>query len=97
MLDVTTSPLLAYKSYVREYRSFGRVRPRHRSSADTSQVIVFRFYPANHSVVRAEYGIPCIPYEMTASGKNGFFSGFNSVDKVLDNVCRRCAYTSDIY
>lgn len=47
--------------------------------------IEFDFYPLNHSIVRAEYGFPCIPYEMTGSGKKGFFSGFNPVDKVLDN------------
>jgi hypothetical protein len=50
------------------------------------QTIEFRFYPANHSVVRAEYGYPCIPYEMTGSNKTGFFSGFHVVDKVLDDV-----------
>jgi hypothetical protein len=50
------------------------------------QTIEFRFYPANHSVVRAEYGYPCIPYEMTGSNKTGFFSGFHAVDKVLDDV-----------
>jgi hypothetical protein len=49
------------------------------------QTIEFNFYPANHSVVRAEYGFPCIPYEMTGNDKVGFFSGFNAVDKVLDN------------
>ncbi|KAJ4407070.1 hypothetical protein N0V91_004237 [Didymella pomorum] len=46
--------------------------------------IEFGFYPLNHSIVRAEYGFPCIPYEMTGSEKTGFFSGFNPVDKVLD-------------
>jgi hypothetical protein len=52
------------------------------------QTVVFEFYPANHSVVRAEYGFPCIPYEMTGEGKagNGFFSGFHPVATVLDNV-----------
>jgi hypothetical protein len=49
------------------------------------QTIEFNFYPANHSVVRAEYGFPCIPYEMTGNNKVGFFSGFNAVDKVLDD------------
>jgi hypothetical protein len=50
------------------------------------QTIEFRFYPANHSVVRAEYNLPCIPYEMTGPNKPGFFSGFHAVDKVLDDV-----------
>lgn len=55
------------------------------TEAEVGDTIEFDFYPLNHSVVRAEYGFPCIPYEMTGSGKKGFFSGFNPVDKVLDN------------
>jgi len=46
--------------------------------------IDFNFYPTNHSVVRAEYEYPCIPYEMTGRGKVGFFSGFRPVDAILD-------------
>lgn len=54
------------------------------TEAAVGDFIEFDFYPLNHSVVRAEYGFPCIPYEMTGSGKTGFFSGFNPVAKVLD-------------
>jgi len=54
------------------------------TEAAVGDFIEFDFYPLNHSIVRAEYGFPCIPYEMTGSGKTGFFSGFNPVDKVLD-------------
>jgi hypothetical protein len=54
------------------------------TEAAVGDFIEFDFYPLNHSVVRAEYGFPCIPYEMTGSDKTGFFSGFNMVDKVLD-------------
>jgi hypothetical protein len=43
----------------------------------------FNFYPTNHSVVRAEYGFPCIPYEDTGVDKVGFFSGFHPVDAIL--------------
>lgn len=50
----------------------------------THQTITFTFYPKNHSIVRAEYGYPCIPYEMTGSSKTGFFSAFQPVDTVLD-------------
>jgi plastocyanin len=61
----------------------------HKMRPETTEVAVgdfieFGFYPLNHSIVRAEYGFPCIPYEMTGSEKTGFFSGFNPVDKVLD-------------
>ncbi|KAF1843459.1 uncharacterized protein K460DRAFT_290674, partial [Cucurbitaria berberidis CBS 394.84] len=55
------------------------------TEAKVGDLIEFRFYPANHSVVRAEYGFPCIPYEMTGSNKQGFFAGFHAVDKVLDD------------
>ncbi|KIW50422.1 hypothetical protein PV05_12010 [Exophiala xenobiotica] len=51
--------------------------------ADKGDTIVFLFYPTNHSVVRAEYGYPCIPYEDTGVDKVGFFSGFKPVDAIL--------------
>jgi hypothetical protein len=47
--------------------------------------VEFQFFPLNHSVVRAEYTYPCIPYEMVNPGKQGFFSGFKPVDAVLPN------------
>ncbi|RMZ73453.1 extracellular serine-rich [Pyrenophora seminiperda CCB06] len=53
--------------------------------ANIGDTIAFDFYPLNHSVVRAEYGFPCIPYEMTGPNKTGFFSGFNAVDTVLSS------------
>lgn len=46
----------------------------------------FAFFPSNHSVGRAEYQQPCIPYEDTGEKKVGFWSGFFPVDKVLPNV-----------
>ena len=55
----------------------------HWSPTDILKTIEFAFYPLNHSVVRAEYGFPCIPYEMIGQGKTGFFSGFKPVDSVL--------------
>jgi len=42
----------------------------------------FNFYPVNHSVARAEYGYPCVPYELLVA-EPGFFSGFQPVDAVL--------------
>ncbi|KAL6713800.1 hypothetical protein ACLMJK_008292 [Lecanora helva] len=45
----------------------------------------FQFFPPNHSVGRAEYGQPCIPYEDRGENKIGFWSGFYPVDKILDN------------
>ncbi|KAL9114540.1 MAG: hypothetical protein Q9227_001621 [Pyrenula ochraceoflavens] len=51
--------------------------------AKKGDVIEFDFFPDNHSVVRAEYGYPCIPYEDTGVDKIGFFSGFHPVDTIL--------------
>ncbi|KAF2468442.1 uncharacterized protein BDR25DRAFT_173938, partial [Lindgomyces ingoldianus] len=55
------------------------------TQAEIGDIIEFRFFPPNHSIVRAEYTFPCIPYEMTGKGKVGFFSGFHPVDAVLPN------------
>ncbi|OAL47928.1 hypothetical protein IQ07DRAFT_656319 [Pyrenochaeta sp. DS3sAY3a] len=55
------------------------------TEAGVGDTIEFRFYPTNHSVVRAEYSFPCIPYESIGSGREGFFSGFHAMDKVLDD------------
>ncbi|KIX00901.1 uncharacterized protein Z518_09966 [Rhinocladiella mackenziei CBS 650.93] len=46
-------------------------------------VAEFDFYPTNHSVIRAEYEYPCVPYELTGVDKVGFFSGFQPVDAIL--------------
>jgi hypothetical protein len=51
--------------------------------AEVGDVIQFEFYPTNHSIVRAEYEYPCIPYEDTGVNKFGFFSGFKPVDAIL--------------
>ncbi|KAE9971765.1 hypothetical protein BLS_002816 [Venturia inaequalis] len=62
----------------------------HKFSPDITQALVgdlikFDFMPLNHSVVRAEYKYPCIPYEKTGAGKVGFFGGFHPVDAILAN------------
>ncbi|CAG8951291.1 hypothetical protein HYFRA_00008040, partial [Hymenoscyphus fraxineus] len=52
---------------------------------DTDMHVEFRFFPLNHSlwlvvnnekVAKAEFKSPCIPYEITGAGKQGFWSGF---------------------
>lgn len=46
----------------------------HNLTANPGDVVVFEFYPTNHSVVQADFGAPCVP----ASGSY-FYSGmFNS-------------------
>ncbi|KAH9221529.1 hypothetical protein DL95DRAFT_455361 [Leptodontidium sp. 2 PMI_412] len=54
-------------------------------TANVGDIVEFRFYPQNHSVARAEYKYPCIPYEVVDVGKQGFWSGFNPVSVVLSN------------
>jgi hypothetical protein len=50
-------------------------------------IVEFHFYPKNHSVVRAAYGFPCMPYETAnTTGVTGFFSGFRPVDQISENV-----------
>ncbi|KAJ8117392.1 hypothetical protein OPT61_g1389 [Boeremia exigua] len=65
------------------------------TKAAVGDIIEFNFYPVNHSIVRAEYEFPCIPYEMTGSSKQGFFSGFNPVDSVMDNPPRYSVRVND--
>lgn len=46
----------------------------------------WQFYPTNHSVIRADYGYPCVPYEMVmGADAEGFWSGWEPVDAVLDD------------
>ncbi|OAP58447.1 hypothetical protein AYL99_07537 [Fonsecaea erecta] len=45
--------------------------------------VEFDFYPLNHSVIRAAYMYPCVPYELTGPDRVGFFSGFYPVDAIL--------------
>jgi plastocyanin len=67
--------------------------------ADVGDVIVFRFYPTNHSVVRGDYAEsigcgksecnPCIPYELLHPEEQGFHSGqvLTQVVPTNDYVC----------
>ncbi|OTB07282.1 hypothetical protein M426DRAFT_9008 [Hypoxylon sp. CI-4A] len=43
--------------------------------ANPGDTIRFNFYPTNHSVVRAAYKRPCIPWELTQDPTETFFSG----------------------
>ncbi|KAK3677028.1 hypothetical protein LTR78_003233 [Recurvomyces mirabilis] len=48
-------------------------------NAVPGDIVSFEFFPGNHSVARAEYGFPCVPYE-DITGKSGFHSGFEPVN-----------------
>ncbi|KAK4561325.1 hypothetical protein LTR86_004642 [Recurvomyces mirabilis] len=55
-------------------------------NAVPGDVVSFEFFPGNHSVARAEYGFPCVPYE-DITGKPGFHSGFEPVNASFSSVC----------
>ncbi|KAL9060727.1 MAG: hypothetical protein Q9162_000431 [Coniocarpon cinnabarinum] len=42
--------------------------------AEPGDIITFNFFPTNHSVVRAAYGLPCIPIENSEPDVEGFAS-----------------------
>lgn len=45
-------------------------------------IVSFKFWPGNHSVIRAEYGYPCVPYEdFEGNESGGFYSGVQSPDE----------------
>jgi plastocyanin len=59
--------------------------------AHPGDVVVFTFFPTNHSVVRAEYtgtqgGNPCVPIELLHPGASGFLSGNKEVDILPNNT-----------
>ncbi|KUJ22417.1 uncharacterized protein LY89DRAFT_714223 [Mollisia scopiformis] len=54
-------------------------------TANVGDIVEFRFYPQNHSVARADFETPCIPYEDTGPGRVGFWSGFQPIAVVLSN------------
>lgn len=55
------------------------------TQAEVGDYVEFEFYPKNHSVVRAPYKHPCIPFERLETDKVGFFSGFFPLDAILDD------------
>ncbi|KAE8395800.1 hypothetical protein BDV23DRAFT_81467 [Aspergillus alliaceus] len=46
-------------------------------NASVGDVIVFEFYPRNHSVVKADYDAPCLPAQTGALFYSGHFEKFN--------------------
>lgn len=59
-------------------------------NAAPGDIVSFKFWPGNHSVIRAEYGYPCVPYEdFEGNEGGGFYSGVQSPDETdvsEDNV-----------
>ncbi|KAF2200257.1 hypothetical protein GQ43DRAFT_418430 [Delitschia confertaspora ATCC 74209] len=58
--------------------------PNKLENVNKGDTVTFEFYPKDHSVARAEYMSPCVPYEDTGKGKVGFYSGVHWVNTVND-------------
>jgi plastocyanin len=54
----------------------------HNLTANPGDVVVFEFYPTNHSVVKADFNAPCVP---ASEGVfySGMFNSFNEKDGQL--------------
>lgn len=46
----------------------------------------FKFYPPDHSVVRAHYENGCVPFESVDSDDSGFYSGPQILSAITDDV-----------
>lgn len=53
-------------------------------NASVGDTIDFMFFPPDHSVIRAAFGFPCIPYEYVTTDGYPFFSGVQYVSVVTD-------------
>ncbi|KAK8050661.1 hypothetical protein PG994_012391 [Apiospora phragmitis] len=53
-------------------------------TANVGDIVRFNFYPTNHSVARAEFRYPCIPYETVEIGRRGFYSNLVPVQAILN-------------
>jgi len=62
-------------------------------TANVGDTVVFRFEGQGHTVVKASYGNPCIPYDTIYRGEPSFFSGwFNGTDTLSADVSRNIQY-----
>ncbi|KAF2113463.1 hypothetical protein BDV96DRAFT_689015 [Lophiotrema nucula] len=82
----TTSPASAKTHTVQVGKGDHTFKP-DVTKADVGDIVEFQFFPANHSVVRAEYEYPCIPIDTLspADADISFFSGFHPVSSILDD------------
>ncbi|EXF74278.1 extracellular serine-rich protein [Colletotrichum fioriniae PJ7] len=59
-----------------------------KTEANVGDTIEWIFYPDAHSVIRAEFGFPCTPYEYIDIGREGFYSGNQSVKAITNGMPR---------
>ncbi|KAH7411652.1 hypothetical protein DE146DRAFT_627705 [Phaeosphaeria sp. MPI-PUGE-AT-0046c] len=58
--------------------------PQQLLNVPVGDIVTFEFYPPDHSVAQAEYGDACVPYELSHSGKVGFWSETQNVSSVAE-------------
>ncbi|KAF2033459.1 hypothetical protein EK21DRAFT_58446 [Setomelanomma holmii] len=61
-----------------------KFEPQQITNVAVGDIVSFEFYPPDHSVARAEFGSPCVPYEYSHRDKPGFWSGTQLVDTIAD-------------
>ncbi|GKT41941.1 putative GPI-anchored cupredoxin [Colletotrichum spaethianum] len=66
-----------------------------KTEANVGDTIEWIFYPDAHSVIRAEFGFPCTPYEYVDIGRQGFYSGPQSVKAITNNMPRYRVLVND--
>ncbi|KAH7393016.1 hypothetical protein BKA66DRAFT_318641 [Pyrenochaeta sp. MPI-SDFR-AT-0127] len=59
-----------------------RFTPQSISNVSVGDIVTFEFFPPDHSVARAEFGSPCVPYEYLGKNRVGFWSTTQWVDTV---------------
>ncbi|KAF7586162.1 hypothetical protein BBP40_009337 [Aspergillus hancockii] len=52
-------------------------------NASVGDIVVFEFYPRNHSVIEADWGVPCQPAHKKSIFASGHFNSFNEQDGQL--------------
>ncbi|KAL8404249.1 hypothetical protein RB594_009200 [Gaeumannomyces avenae] len=57
-----------------------------RITAEKGDTVLFRFYPGGHAVARSDFGLPCIPYELTGVNHVGFFSKIQTPHVVSNDL-----------
>ncbi|OHE96936.1 extracellular serine-rich protein [Colletotrichum orchidophilum] len=66
-----------------------------KTEANVGDTIEWIFYPDAHSVIRAEFGFPCTPYEYIDIGREGFYSGNQSVKAITNDMPRYRVLVND--
>jgi plastocyanin len=60
----------------------------HSLKASVGDIVVFEFYPRNHSVVEADYDVPCQPAHKPSIFTSGHFNSFNEQNgQLIGPVC----------